>query len=198
MYKILILSLLVVSFAGSAEARQSHWEHYLPIDEMTGKRNYSSEKVLKQVRIEGVPWDAYLHVFCDSGSLAFVLRHYVGSNYSPVKLDRDDSTGIAPIRIKFDNNEPFFTPWKVSEVDPGGISLHDNLVPIPEVGNRWNETMKLRQETIKMRKSVIRGMIKHRRLWIGFEVKNIPYIAKIDLTGFSRELAKCSRIPDTS
>ena len=56
--------------------------------------------------------------------------------------------------------------------------------------------MKLRQETIRIRKDIIKGMIKHHRLWNGFEVKTIPYVAKFNLTGFSRELAKCSRIPE--
>ncbi len=40
MRKILILSLLVVLFAGGAEARQSYWKYYLPIDEMTHHLNF--------------------------------------------------------------------------------------------------------------------------------------------------------------
>ena len=200
MRKILILSLLFALIAGSAEARQSPWEHYLPIDEMTRKKDYSREKVLAGVDIEGLPWDAHLHFFCENGSLTFVLRQYGGSDYKSVKLDREE--GIAPLRIKFDNNEPFFTPWKASEADPGNVSLYDNFIPVPEIGNipdnRRDEIIKMRDEIIKMRKRIIKGMIKYRRLWIGFEVKNTPYIAKFDLTGFSRELAKCSKIPDTN
>ena len=163
---------------------------------MTGKKNYSSEKVLTRVDIEDLLWSVQLHLFCESGSLSLVLRQYESSDYKPVKLDRDEATGIAFLRIKFDNKEPFFTPWQASKADPGNVSIHDNLIPIPKTNNGWDETMKLRQETIKMRKKIIEGMIRHHRLWIGFEVKHIPHVAKFDLSGFSRELAKCSRIPD--
>ncbi len=172
---------------------------HFKLQRATGKKNYSSEKVLTYTEIEGKPWDAYLYIFCDGGSLTFALRQYRSPSHEPVRLDRDGSSGLASLRIKFDNKEPFFTPWLASEVDPGSVSIYDNLVPIPETDdNRWNQAIKLRQETIKRRKRIIEGMIKYRRLWIGFEVNYIPYIAKFDLTGFSRELAKCSKIPDTN
>ena len=91
--------------------------------------------------------------------------------------------GITQLRLKFDDNEPAIKkPWLTN--NPGVAALP----PSPEV-SEWSDNM---------RKEIIKQMKKHRHVWIEFEVKNTPYIAKFDLTGFSRELAKCSKIPDTN
>ena len=193
MRKILILSMLFTLLSGAAEARQIPWSYYFPIDQMTGKKDYNKEKVWSEVDIEGTPWEAILSLFCESGSLTFALWQYGGSDYhKSVKLDTEEV--IAALRMKFDNKEPFFTPWKASETNSSRVSLYDNFIPdlpenLPEIDN-------MRKEIIKMRKEIIKAMIKHRRLWIEFKVDSISSIAKFDLTGFSRELAKCSKIPD--
>ena len=168
--------------AGVAEAEQFPWNHHLPIDEMTKKKDYNREKVLTNVGIEGKDtWRASLLLFCGSGGLAFTLNQYGNSDYKPVKLD--EVKGVVTLRLKFDNNEPYFTFWEIFEQRPGRVDL-PSYPDFPEIEN--------------MRKKIIKGMIKHRRLWIQFEVQTVPYIAKLDLTGFSRELAKCSKIPDTN
>ena len=166
--------------AGVAKAEQSSWRYHLPIDEMTGKKDYSSERVYTRVKIESQPsWSAGLFLFCGSGGLTFILNQYGNSGVKPVKLD-EYLEGLDKLRLKFDNNEPFLTFWKISEEHPGRV----DWLADPRVDNK--------------RKKIIKGMIKHRRLWIQFGVQSILYIAKFDLTGFSRELAKCSRIPDTN
>ena len=166
---------------------------------MTGTKNYSSEKLITLVGIEGKPWNARLYLFCQNGSLSFDLAQSRSPDYKSIKLDRRD--GFAELRIKFDNNEPFLTGWEASETNPGRVNFYDYFIPVskeidnlPE--NLWHEAIKMRQEIRKQWQEILKGMIKHRRLWIGFTVKTVPHVAKFDLTGFSRELAKCSRIPD--
>ena len=91
--------------------------------------------------------------------------------------------GITQLRLKFDDNEATIKkPWLMNN------PWQAVLPPSPEV-SEWSDNM---------RKEITKQMKKHRRLWIEFEVENTPYIAKFDLTGFSRELAKCSKIPDTN
>lgn len=182
MRNIVISLLFVLLTVGIAEAEQSSWRYYLPIDEMTGGKDYGREKVYTSVDIEGRDsWRAGLFLFCEGGGLSFTLDKYGNSDYKPVKLDEQE--GIVLLRLKFDNNEPFFMPSETSKTNPGRANLY-SYPELPEVDN--------------MRKKIIKGMIKHRRLWIEFQVQNVPYIAKFDLTGFSRELAKCSKIPDTN
>ena len=201
-YKTLILTLLFVLFASSAEAYQEPWKHRLPIDEMTGRKRYTAEKVKTSVDIEAMPWGALLSLYCGSGNLSFSLWQYGSSDYfKSVKLDTEED--IALLRVKFDNKEPFVAPWRISEKNSDRVSIYDNLIPdppegSPEIDKFKDEIIKLENEIIKIRKRIIKGMIKHRRLWIGFKVKGSPFIAKFDLTGFSRELAKCSKIPDTN
>lgn len=168
--------------AGVAKAEQSSWRYVFPIDEMTGKKDYSREKVISHVDIEGEDtWGAALFLFCGNGALTFTLKQYVNSSVKPVKLD--EVKGVVTLRLKFDNNEPYFTFWETFEQRSGRVDL-PSYPDFPEIEN--------------MRRKIIKGMIKHRRLWIQFEVQTVPYIAKLDLTGFSRELAKCSKIPDTN
>ena len=173
----------ILMTAGVAKAEQFPWNHHIPIDKMTEKKDYSREKVLTNVGIEGRDsWRAALLLFCGDGGLTFGLGQYENSGYKPVKLD-EYREGFGEFRLKFDNNEPFLTFWEISEQNPGRV----NFPPYPDL-----------PEFDNMRKKTIKGMIKHRRLWIQFEVQTVRYIAKFDLTGFSRELAKCSRIPDTN
>ena len=178
MRKILILSLLFALIAGSAEAKQVPWEYFLPIDEMTGKKDYGREKVTTGVDIEDNQWIAGLQLFCQTGSLLFSI----GTPNPNLKLDTT-SEHLIPFRVKFDNNKPFFTLWEASKNNPTRADF-PSIPDYPEIDN--------------VRKEIIKGMIKHRRLWIEFNVQSVSYIAKFDLTGFSRELAKCSKIPDTN
>ena len=177
MRKILILSLLFALIAGGAEAKQFPWEYYLPIDEMTGKKDYGREKVATSVDIEDKQWVASLQLFCETGNLLFLI--IANPN---LRLDTT-SENIITLRVKFDNNKPFFTLWGASKNHPARADF-PSYPDYPEVDN--------------IRKEIIKGMIKHRRLWIEFKVQNLSYIAKFDLTGFSRELAKCSNIPGTN
>lgn len=182
MRKILILSLLFVLLAGNSEAQQTPWEHYLPTDEMTGKKDYRREKVGTVTDIEKSSHYAGLIVFCGSGEITFV----VGSDDEPpLKLDATnpgEKYEFTKIRTKFDNNEPTLRLFHIDSRNHNS-AVFPNLDD-PEINKIWKE--------------LIKGMIKHHRLWIEFQAQNIPHIAKFDLTGFSRELAKCSKIPDTN
>ena len=166
--RILFIALILLT-AGVAKAEQSSWRYHLPIDEMMGEKDYRGEKVLAGVKIESQPsWGAALLLFCGDGDLTFTLNQFGNSDVKPVKLD--EVKGVVTLRLKFDNNEPFFIPWEIPEQNPGRVNL-PSYPDLPEINN--------------MRKKIIKGMIKHRRLWIGFEVHSRPYIAKFDLTGFS-------------
>lgn len=128
------------------------------------------------------------------------------------------------LRIKFDNNEPFVLIGMTTNIAPdSAYFFRTKLSSIlklefpyvvkenkelekemeKELGKEWEkistkELEEVREEMGKKRKEFINKMIKHRRLWIEFNVRATSYIAKYDLTGFSRELAKCSKIPDTN
>lgn len=185
MYRVLIISLLFALLtAGVVEARGVPWGYVLPIDEMTGEKDYRKEKVRTSVDIEDVPWWAGLMLFC-KGDLAFAV--FENSSLKQVELFQFPSEGkaaVTELRLKFDNNEPILTYWPVSAEAPDSAEIQQ-FMGAPKWFNN-------------MRKEIIRGMIKHRRLWIEFRVQSLSYIAKFDLTGFSRELAKCSKIPDTN
>ena len=183
MRKILILSLQFVLLAGGAEAYERPWEYVLPTDEMTGQKSYVAEKVITRTSIEKTSYDVTLIVFCGSeGSVSFIPTEYKNSNYEEVKLDRWLKSDSTLFRVKFDNNEPFQVPWNLSDDDTFAHLFFISPYEFPN--NVW--------------RTLIKGMIKHRRLWIEFNVRSIPHIAKFDLTGFSRELAKCSKIPNTN
>ena len=184
-----VLTAGYFAFCGWTETESGNWKYHLPTDEMTGEKDYSNEKVGSFVDIEGRPWWAVLAIFC-YGEIKFAVNEDYYSSSKQIKQVPLDSVfsselglGITQLRLKFDDNEPTIKkPWVMN--NPWQAALP----PSPEV-SEWSDNM---------RKEITKQMKKHRRLWIEFEVENTPYIAKFDLTGFSRELAKCSKIPDTS
>ena len=186
--KALIVSFSLVLFvlpAGSAEAQQTPWRYHLPIDKMTRGKDYGKERVRSSVDVEGRPWRAGLHLFCN-GDIMFAVSEK--STNKPVKLDtgapiQSEGWVFTEFRLKFDNNEPILTLWHF---------------PSPAVPNLTMFVGGEPKSYDEMRKRVVKGMIKHRRLWIEFAVQNLSYIAKFDLTGLTHELAKCSKIPDTN
>lgn len=90
MRKILILSLLLTLLAGGAEAKQDpwEWEHGIPIDEMTGKKDYTREKVAIVNIIENKrSWTAGLELFCNhDGNLVFSVADGT-KDFEQVSLD---------------------------------------------------------------------------------------------------------------
>ena len=147
MRKVLVLSLLLVFLTGGVvEAQQSSWTYAIPVDEMTGKKDYSREKVYTIVDIEGRDsWVATLILFCETGGLTFSVDQYENSGYQqPVKLDRYKSVAVM-LRLKFDNNEPFFIPWMASEGDPGRAGLPSDIPP--EIDNIRKEIIMRNDKT---------------------------------------------------
>ena len=184
-----VLTAGYFTFCGWTETEPGTWKYHLPTDEMTGEKDYGNEKVGSFVDIEGRPWWAVLAIFC-YGEIMFAVNEDYYSSSKQIKQVALDSVfsselglGITQLRLKFDDNEATIKkPWLMNN------PWQAVLPPSPEV-SEWSDNM---------RKEITKQMKKHRRLWIEFEVENTPYIAKFDLTGFSRELAKCSKIPDTN
>lgn len=164
--KILILFFFVLLLqVNYSEAEQIPWLYFMPIDEMTGKERVSAEKVVSSVDVENSSFRAALMVFC-SNEINFSINDLGNPNFNL-------RSGISgPLRIKFDNNPPFTM-----------VGVFFDNVP---------DTVFFIKDDYKL---LIRGMRKHYRVWVEFTYQNVPKIAKFDLTGFSRELAKCRNIP---
>lgn len=208
MRKTLFLSLLFALLAGSAEAQESPFYYYPDIDEMTGRPGYG-ERVLSQVQIKGTSLLAQLSVHCGldfyKGLGGITLQVYDSKKkddreqrvYFSCTPSSDISEDIKKCRIKFDNKEPFYAHFRF--VTYGGITL---LAEIHSPNSHApGRTPAPNQEQIyRDWEKLINGMKKYNRIWIEFLGPKLwPYrIAKFNLTGFSRELAKCSRIPDTN
>ena len=188
MRKTLIFSLLLFLLAGGAGAEQSGWKYDADIDEMTGRPDYG-EGVYSHVQIKKTPWVAELKVACSSW-MRFVVYDTESYTTTWVKfsgINVYESSNEVRFRIKFDNNEPFYTRFSYKG---SGASV---MFPKHEGQKKY----------LKDFVKLLNGMKKHNRIWIQFDTHALidldtRFIAKFDLTGFSRELAKCSKIPETN
>ncbi|MYB26201.1 MAG: hypothetical protein F4X32_01685 [Candidatus Dadabacteria bacterium] len=177
MRKILILSFLIVLLAGEAKAEDDYWTQAVTIN---GKQNsvvYKNGGLIAstyQKLNEKIVIAYYLNYSCQNNDLSFSFV------YSREDKQLLNSEGFG---VKFDNNPHQYFGGYLPPGIPNWINFGRNHPAI---------------EKAKIHKSMwVLFFIKEFTLGTGWQ-GYVPYKVKFDLTGFSRELAKCSKIPDTN